>query len=388
MGDSLGAFYTPLAVGIGLLAWLASGQATRFLAVLVVATPCPLLIAIPVAIIGAISLAVRRGIIVKNPAVLEQIDTCRTIVFDKTGTLTYGQPHLVEQSVAPGLDAAKVLALAASVERYSKHPLAQAILEHANQTGIAVQEASRINETAGEGLRGLVGGRNVHILSRRQLLAAGLAKEQDLPPTAEGLECCVNIATASPPSTVSATNPAYRRGRFIEHLQPRHHFQRVMIVSGDRESEVRYLAQLLGIGEIHAQQTPEQKVAIVRSQVHEARTLYIGDGINDAPALLCATVGIAIGQNSDVTSEAAGVVIMDSSLEKVDEFMHISRRMRDIALQLAVGGMASIALGMVFAATGFLIPVAGAIVQEVIDVLAVLNALRAALPPRQLSDFG
>jgi heavy metal translocating P-type ATPase len=387
MGDTLGAFYTPLAVGIALLAWMASGHADRFLAVLVIATPCPLLIAIPVAIIGAISLSARRGIVVKNPAVLEQIDSCRTIIFDKTGTLTYGQPHLVEQNVPPGQDAAQVLALAASIERYSKHPLAQAILNYANDTGIAVQEASQISEAAGEGLRGVVGGRTVQILSRGQILAAGLAGEKDFPLAAEGLECCVAIDGRFAAVYRFRDEPRAEGASFIQHLLPRHHFSRVMIVSGDRESEVRYLAEQLGITEIHAQQTPEQKVNIVRTQVDQARTLYVGDGINDAPALLTATVGIAIGQNSDVTTEAAGVVIMDSSLVKVDEFMHISRRMRTIALQSAVGGMALSALGMVFAAFGCLIPVVGALVQECIDVLAVLNALRAAVPPRHLTDF-
>jgi P-type E1-E2 ATPase len=161
----------------------------------------------------------------------------------------------------------------------------------------------------------------------------------------------------------------------------------VLIVSGDRESEVRYLAEQVGIKEIYAQQSPEQKLALVRAETMNAKTLYVGDGINDAPAMMAATVGIAIGQNSDVTAEAAGVVIMDSSLKKVDEFMHISRRMRIIALQSAVGGMTLSVIGMIVAATGHLSPVSGAITQEVIDVLAVLNALRAAFPPKVISDL-
>ena len=156
-----------------------------------------------------------------------------------------------------------------------------------------------------------------------------------------------------------------------------------MIVSGDRESEVRYLAEEVGITEIEAQKSPEEKLAIVRDETARAKTLYVGDGINDAPAMMAATVGMAIGQNSDVTAEAAGVVVMDNSIKKVDEFMHISRRMRSIALQSAVGGMLLSIVGMMFAATGHLSPVSGAISQEVIDVLAVLNALRAALPPKR-----
>jgi P-type E1-E2 ATPase len=142
----------------------------------------------------------------------------------------------------------------------------------------------------------------------------------------------------------------------------------------------------VGITEIHAQKSPEDKLAIVRKETAVGKTLYVGDGINDAPAMMAATVGMAIGQNSDVNTEAAGVVVMDNSLKKVDEFMHISRRMRIIALQSAVGGMAVSVIGMFFAATGHLNPVGGAITQEVIDILAVLNALRAALPPRVIHD--
>jgi P-type E1-E2 ATPase len=174
---------------------------------------------------------------------------------------------------------------------------------------------------------------------------------------------------------------------FIQHLGPKHQFRHVMIVSGDRQSEVDYLAEQVGISEIHAEQSPEQKLAIVRQETAAARTLYVGDGINDAPAMMAATVGMAVGQNSDVTAEAADVVAMENSLKKVDEFMHISRWMRSIALQSAVGGMALSLIGMIFAATGHLSPVAGAIGQEVIDVLAVLNALRAAFPPKVISDI-
>ncbi len=160
-----------------------------------------------------------------------------------------------------------------------------------------------------------------------------------------------------------------------------------MIISGDRQSEVAYLAQQVGIQEIYAQKSPEEKLELVRKATSEAKSLYVGDGINDAPAMLAATVGMSIGQNSDVTAEAAGVVIMDNSLVKVDEFLHISKRMRAIALQSAVGGMALSLIGMGFAATGNLSPVAGSIAQELIDVAAVLNALRAAFPPKVIHDL-
>jgi heavy metal translocating P-type ATPase len=387
LGDRLGAMYTPVALVVALIAWAISGEAIRFLAVLVIATPCPLLLAIPIAIIGSISLCARRAIIVKSPVVLEQIAECRTAIFDKTGTLTYGEPKLTEQLIAPGLDQMEVLTLAASLERYSKHPLARAILVAAKEAGMQLPEAAEVGEQPGQGLRGKVSGHQLRITSRNKLIEQKVAGADKLPLLAGGLECVVVIDERYAAAFRFRDAPRAESRSFVKHLSPKHQFQRVMIMSGDRESEVRYLAEQVGITEVHAQQSPEQKLALVRAETAKARTLYVGDGINDAPAMMAATVGMAIGQNSDVTAEAAGVVIMDNSLEKVDEFMHISRRMRIIALQSAVGGMALSVIGMVFAATGHLTPVAGAITQEVVDVLAVLNALRAAFPPTVIHDL-
>ena len=387
LGDRLGAIYTPVALTVAILAWAISGDPIRFLAVLVIATPCPLLIAIPIAIIGSISLCARRAIIVKSPVVLEQIAECRTAIFDKTGTLTYGEPTLTEQLIAPGFDQRNVLTLVASLERYSKHPLARAILVAAKEAGIQLPEATEVNEQPGHGLGGTVSGHELQVTSRSKLVEQGVVTVAQLPPMAGGLECVVAIDHAYAAAFRFRDAPRAESRSFVSHLGPKHHFARVLIVSGDRESEVRYLAEQVGITEIYAQKSPEDKLAIVRAETAAARTLYVGDGINDAPAMMAATVGMAIGQNSDVTAEAAGVVIMDNSLTKVDEFMHISRRMRMIALQSAVGGMALSIIGMVVAATGHLSPVNGAITQEVIDVLAVLNALRAAFPPRVLHDL-
>lgn len=387
LGDQLGAIYTPVALIVALLAWILSGESTRFLSVLVIATPCPLLLAIPIAIIGSISLCARRAIIVKSPVVLEQIAGCRTAIFDKTGTLTYGEPKLTEQLVATGFDSVEVLTRAASLERYSKHPLARAILAAAKEAGIAVPEASEVNEQPGQGLRGTVSGNSMQITSRNKLIAAKVAGAERLPALAGGLECVVVMDDQYVAAYRFRDAPRAESRSFIHHLGPRHQFERVMILSGDRESEVRYLAEQVGITEVHAEQSPEQKLELVRAETLKAKTLYVGDGINDAPAMMAASVGMAIGQNSDVTAEAAGVVIMDNTLKKVDEFMHISRRMRIIALQSAVGGMVLSVIGMGFAATGHLTPVNGAIAQEVIDVLAVLNALRAAFPPKVISDL-
>lgn len=387
LGDQLGAIYTPVAVTIAAAAWVISGEAVRFLAVLVIATPCPLLIAIPVAIIGSISLAARHALVVKNPAVLEQISQCRVAIFDKTGTLTYGRPRLTEQLIAPRFTQREVLRLAASLELYSKHPLASAILDAARAEGLDLQQASHVSEPPGQGLCGVVAGRQIQITSRRKLLSQKVAGAENLPPLAGGLECIVVIDGCYAATYRLRDAPRAEGRSFIQHLGPKHQFQRIMILSGDRESEVRYLADQVGITELRAEQTPEQKLAIVRQETAAWKTLYVGDGINDAPAMMAATVGMAIGQNSDVTSEAADVVAMENSLKKVDEFMHISRRMRSIALQSAVGGMVLSLGGMFLAAAGHLPPVAGAIGQEIIDVLAVLNALRGAFPPRVISDM-
>jgi heavy metal translocating P-type ATPase len=387
LGDQLGAIYTPVALVVAGLAWFISGEPIRFLAVLVIATPCPLLLAIPIAIIGSISLCARRAIIVKNPVALEQIAQCKTAIFDKTGTLTYGQPKLTEQINVDGFDGREVLTLVASLERYSKHPLASAIVDAANEAKISLLEATNVGEVPGEGLRGTVSGRRLLVTSRNKLIARKVSGSETIPPVAGGLECVVAIDERFAATLRFRDAPRAESPSFIKHLGPRHQFNRVMIVSGDRESEVKYLADQVGITEIYAQKSPEEKVDIVRKETANAKSLYVGDGINDAPAMMAATVGMAIGQNSDVTSEAASVVVMDNSLTKVDEFMHISRRMRIIALQSAIGGMVLSIIGMGFAATGHLSPVAGAITQEVIDVLAVLNALRAAFPPKVMHDL-
>jgi heavy metal translocating P-type ATPase len=387
LGDSLGAIYTPVALTVAVLAWVLSGESVRFLAVLVIATPCPLLIAIPIAIIGSISLCAKRSIIVKNSAVLEQIPQCRTAIFDKTGTLTYGTPSLTEIVTAPDFSAKDVLSLAASLERYSKHPLAGAILAKAKADGLSNQDATEVGEQPGQGLSGAVSGRHLRITSRTQLEAKPVAGSDGMAPPSGGLECMVVIDERYAATLRFRDAPRAEGRSFVKHLRPKHAFDRVMIVSGDRESEVEYLARQVGITEIQAEKSPEEKLAIVRQETAKAKTLYVGDGINDAPAMMAATVGMAIGRNSDVTAEAAGVVVMDNSLEKVDEFMHISRRMRVIALQSAVGGMAASLVGMGFAATGHLSPVNGAILQEIIDILAVLNALRAAFPPTVIQDI-
>ena len=387
LGDQLGALYTPLAIIIALIAWTISGDVIRFLAVLVVATPCPLLIGIPVTIISSISLAARREIIIKNPAILETIGSCRTAIFDKTGTLTYGRPSLTAIIPAKNQNQEELLSMVASVERYSKHPLSSAIIKAAEIAEINLLNVTNIAELPGKGLTGTVNERLVQITSRKYFCDTYPTTIANLPPITGGLECIVLLDNLYAGTLQFRDEVRTDSSSFINHLQPNHLFEKVMLVSGDRESEVRYLAKQVGIKNVYFSQSPEQKLKLVREETKTAKTIFLGDGINDAPSLTAATIGIAFGQNSDITGESADAVILDSSLLKVDELFHIGERMRKIALQSAVGGMVLSSVGMVFAGLGYLTPVAGAVTQEVIDIFAVLNALRAAIPPKNLSDY-
>jgi len=386
LGDQIGAWFTPVALLVAMAAWYFSGESTRFLSVLVVATPCPLLLAIPIAILGSISLCASRAIIVKSPVALEQVSSVRTAIFDKTGTLTYGEPTLVKQIVAPMFEPDRVLALVASLEHYSKHPLAHAIVSAANAQGLATQPASSVSEVPGKGLSGSVQGHEILVTSRKKIREQRIAGLEHMPESAEGLECVIAIDQNYAAIYQMRDAPRSDSKAFIDHLGGSHRISKTMIVSWDRESEVKYLADQVGVTQVLAQQSPEQKLQIVRAETALAKTLYVGDGINDAPAMMAASVGVAIGNNSDVTAQAADVVVLDNKLTKVDEFMHIGRRMKSIAMQSALGGMALSVVAMFLSAFGYLTPVSGAIVQEGIDVLAVLNAMRAAWPPKNLSD--
>jgi heavy metal translocating P-type ATPase len=384
LGDRIGGWYTPLALAVACASWFFSADSERFLAVLVIATPCPLLIAIPVAIIGAISVGARYGIIIKDPSILEKLGSCRTLIVDKTGTLTYGKPILSEILLLGHFSRELVLQLAASLERYSKHPLAKAVLTAASDVSLPALNAEDVSESPGEGLMGTVGGHSLTLTGRGKLshdLAHGL------PPVKPGLECVVLIDDELAGLLYFQDQPRQESRPFITHLGSRHNIEKVVLLSGDRPAEVSLFAARMGIWHALGGKSPEQKVEIVREMTAQTPTLYIGDGINDAPAMLNATAGIALGVNSDITSEAAGAVILQSSLGSVDELIHIGRRMRRIALQSALGGMTLSLIGMGAAAAGYLTPIQGALLQELIDLLSILNSLRMIVPSGPLSDF-
>jgi heavy metal translocating P-type ATPase len=384
LGDRIGTWYTPLAVLIAAASWFFSGNAERFLAVLVIATPCPLLIAIPVAIIGAISVGARYGIVIKDPSILEKLDSCKILIVDKTGTLTYGEPSLTEVISLGSIPRSTLLQFAASLERYSKHPLAKAVLDAADREQIPLLSAGEVSEAPGTGLSGEI---HCHVwtLTGRGLLDEKLASQ--LPPTVPGLECVLLRDGELAGLLRFRDEPRDESQPFLAHLGPKHAIEEIVLLSGDRPAEVAQFASSMGLTHVYGGMSPEQKLGIVRRMTAQQPTLYLGDGINDAPAMMAATAGVALGVNSDITTEAAGAVILQSSLAGVDELMHIGRRMRRIALTSAVGGMLLSLTGMCAASLGYLTPIQGAIAQEVIDLLSILNSLRMILPVGEMSDF-
>jgi heavy metal translocating P-type ATPase len=384
LGDRLGSWYTPLAIAIALASWYFSGQSERFLAVLVIATPCPLLISIPVAIIGAISVGAKLGIIIKDPSILEKMDTCHTLIVDKTGTLTYGKPTVMSIDCFGTTTRVAALQYVASLERYSKHPLASAVLAAAEKDKLELLSVENVSEAPGAGLTGLVVGRQVTVTGRGKLSPENLSA---MPPVSPGLECVFLFDNRLAGIVHFQDQPRRESQSFLSHLDSKHSISKIILLSGDRAPEVALFAARMGITEAYGGKSPEEKVELVRKTTLQGRTLYIGDGINDAPAMMAATAGIALGVNSDITSEAAGAVILQSSLVSVDQLMHIGRRMRGIALVSAVGGMGLSLIGMAAASFGLITPIQGAVAQEVIDLLSILNSLRMILPKGSLTDF-
>jgi len=244
-----------------------------------------------------------------------------------------------------------------------------------------------VSERPGAGLTGRLAGHLVEITGRARLAERRQELADLLPPAAPGLEAVVLVDGAAAAVLRFRDEPREESLPFIRHLAGRHGVTKILLVSGDRSAEAEYLAEKVGIRDVRSEQRPEDKVAIVRQEAAAAPTLFVGDGINDAPALAAATVGVAFGRSSDVIAEAAGAVLLETSLLKVDELFHIARRIRAIALQSAVGGMMLSIAGMGAAAAGFLTPVAGAVLQEIIDVFAIANALRASRPPGRLHDY-
>ena len=377
------------------LAWLISGDPVRAVAVLVVATPCPLILAAPVAIVAGLSRCARRGVVVKGGAALEALAAADVLLFDKTGTLTQGRPTIIEIVAAEGFSASEVLRLAASLDQVSPHVLASAIVRGAHRRGLELVMPSDASERPGDGVSGVVSGRRVHVGNDAW---AGVIGDEGWVLRArstaefEGAVCVFVSIDGTPAGAVILSDPIRPdAARTIRNLRHRG-IRRVVMVTGDRAEVASSVGAMLGVDDIVAQQTPADKVEVVRRETARGSTIMVGDGINDAPALAAATVGVAIGaRGSTASSETADVVLTVDRLDRLGEAHLIARRARSIAVQSVMAGMILSLLAMGAAAVGVLPPTWGALLQEVIDIAVILNALRALRAGRDelhLDDSG
>jgi heavy metal translocating P-type ATPase len=382
LADRYALLFVPLTLLVAGVAWLASGDPVRALAVLVVATPCPLILAAPVAIVAGISRAARQGILVKGGGALETLARGRVLLFDKTGTLTTGQARLGASETDGSVTAEEVLRLAASLDQVSQHVIAEALVTAARERGLPLAVPTDVREEPGSGIEGVVEGRRVAVGSYawiRERAASAPWASQALRRMAYEGAASVFVAIDGEIRGALLLSDAIRPDtpRALRRLREAGIAKTVM-VTGDRAEVAEAIAAALGIDSVLAERTPEDKVEAVRAERREAVTLMVGDGINDAPALAAADVGIAMGaRGSGASSEAADVVLLVDRLDRLADALEIARRARGIALQSVLAGMGMSIAAMVVAAFGFLAPVAGALLQEGIDVAVILNALRA-----------
>jgi heavy metal translocating P-type ATPase len=395
VADRYAVWFTPITLLVCAVAWALSGDPLRVLAVLVVATPCPLILATPVAIIGGINRAARHQIIVRTGGALERLANIDVAVFDKTGTLTVGRPRVARVDIAPGFRPDDVLRLAGAVEERSSHLLARTLVEHVRTSGLELPVAADIVEAPGRGVRGTVAGRSVVVGARDWVAsltgageAAALAR---LDGDGPGLRAWIAIDGRA--AGVVFYDDAIRPGLagFFDDLRTLG-VRRTLLLSGDRTVHAEAVAATLGIAEVRGGLLPEDKTRIVQ-ELEDAghRVLMVGDGTNDAPALGTASVGIALaGHGGGITAEAADAVLLVDDPTRVAHAIRIGRRSMRIARQSIRVGLGLSGLAMLFAAAGHIPPAVGALLQEAIDVAVILNALRAsgavttgpAAPPR------
>ena len=389
MADRYALLLLPITLAIAAGAWVFSNDPVRGLAVMVAATPCPLILAAPVAFIAGVAQAARRGILIKGGGPLEALAHTRTVVFDKTGTLTIGGARLVAIEAAPGHSADEILQIAASLEQASHHVVAAAIVDAATARGLKLAIPAKAHETMGSGLEGVIDGRAVRVGSHQ--MVCGLHK-----PEAWALRVLRRAAWRSALSVFVAVEgqligvillaDELRRDtpRAVQSLRTAG-VSRIVMVTGDRADAAETIGAALDLDAVLAEREPADKVDAVTTEQRQSPTAMVGDGINDAPALAAANVGIAMGaRGASASSEAADVVILVDRLDRVAEAFSIALRTRGIALQSILAGMTLSGVAMGFAAVGLLPPIAGALTQEVIDVAVILNALRALTSSHKL----
>ena len=382
VADRYAVWFTPATIIVCVLAYAVSRDWLRVLAVLAVATPCPLILATPVAVIGGINRAARRHIIIRHGTALEQLGRVTVAVFDKTGTITIGQPRVSRVIPANGRPPNEVLRLAGAIEQTSGHLLARTLVDAAESTGVVIPLARDTVEVPGRGVAGIVEGHRIVVGARsfvvEQTPGARTALDA-FEPAHAGLRAYVAIdgAVAGIVEYADALRPGVSDVfRELTSMGVR----RIMLLSGDHAENARTVAAAAGILEVEGDLLPEDKVRVVRRLVMNGESvLMVGDGTNDAPALSAATVGVALaGHGGGITAEAADVVVLIDDLSRVPEAMQISRRTMHIARQCIVVGLGASVMAMVAAAMGFIAPTPGALLQEGIDLAVIVNALRAS----------
>ena len=382
IADRYALIFVPVTLVIAGVAWAISGEAVRALAVLVVATPCPLILAAPIAIVAGISRAARRGIIVKGGGALEALGRGQVLLFDKTGTLTAGAPEVSDIDTFGDVDGDELLRLAASLDQVSAHVLASAIVRAARERRLALVFPSEVREQLGSGIAGVVDGRKVAlgkgnwvVDGARMPVAARDVRRRAMLQGSTNVFVSVDGELAGALLLDDPIRPD--TPRVIRSLR-REGFRRIVMITGDHADVAESVGVALGVDRILSERSPTDKVEAVEAERQEGFTVMVGDGINDAPALAVADVGVAMGaRGATASSEAADVVLAVDRLDRLAEAMRIARRSRRIALQSVIVGMGLSFVAMLFAAAGLLVPVGGALIQELIDVAVILNALRA-----------